>query len=745
MGGRLARSLRRMELIHTCYRIGEIDRSVAFYEALGFEERRRMPIREEAINVFMGLPGDGDRLELTYNYGVDSYELGTGYNHIALTVDDLDGTLAALAEQGIEPEKPPYRCARAARGSASCATRTATGSSSSSAPERGQGASTGISPPRRVGFRPWSAGSPSSTSARTPSGSSSSPTPTTGGSGRTRSTSPCASARSRRPAGRSSPSRWSARSRRSSCSPTSAARRGIERVRPLATSAIREASQPRGVPPARARALGARDRGPLARGGGALRLPRRRQLDDARRRRRARHRRRLDAAHPASATGARCDDALVAARRGRDDRALPRGRRRSSPSSSRRCARTCATSSRARRGWLGDTARRLDGVGGTVRNLAAAAMLAEELPSYGVQGFCLRRAALDELVDERSPSGRPRERRKMPGHQAGARRPDPRRRRRDPDRDGASAASTRSRSTEAGLREGAFFDELLAGEDAPLFPDVREAAVRNLAAQYHPERAAHGARRAGSRSRSGTRSRGRGVHPGDPEERELLWAAAMLHDVGTAVDYDDHHKHSRYLILNAGLPGLLTARDRADRPDRPLPPQGPARRCASSPRSARKGDEALLARCATALRLAEQLERPRDQTVRHADVVVDGDRVELRLRGDARRHRRRLGRAAPGRPLPARVRPRAHRRRLTTASPRPRAHGANCMTWWMPLGRFVYCMSTSGIGEKATFTIGRFQVDGSVLPWRCGLARRGLASIAAHRSFAHAPTLPLPQ
>ncbi len=72
-----------MELIHTCYRIGEIDRSVAFYEALGFEERRRMPIRDEAINVFMGLPGDGDRLELTYNHGVDSYELGTGYNHIA--------------------------------------------------------------------------------------------------------------------------------------------------------------------------------------------------------------------------------------------------------------------------------------------------------------------------------------------------------------------------------------------------------------------------------------------------------------------------------------------------------------------------------------------------------------------------------------------------------------------------------------------------------------------------------------
>jgi lactoylglutathione lyase len=96
-------------LIHTCYRIGDIDRSVAFYEALGFEERRRMPIRDEAINVFMGLPDDGDRLELTYNHGVDAYELGTGYNHIAITAADLDETLERLKGQGIEPEKPPYR------------------------------------------------------------------------------------------------------------------------------------------------------------------------------------------------------------------------------------------------------------------------------------------------------------------------------------------------------------------------------------------------------------------------------------------------------------------------------------------------------------------------------------------------------------------------------------------------------------------------------------------------------------
>ena len=97
-----------MALIHTCYRIGDIDRSVAFYKALGFDEVGRMPIRDEAINVFMGLPDDGARLELTYNHGVDSYELGTGYNHIAVTADDLDATLERLAGEGIEPEKPPY-------------------------------------------------------------------------------------------------------------------------------------------------------------------------------------------------------------------------------------------------------------------------------------------------------------------------------------------------------------------------------------------------------------------------------------------------------------------------------------------------------------------------------------------------------------------------------------------------------------------------------------------------------------
>lgn len=100
-----------MELIHTCYRITDPKQSLAFYEALGFEKRRELPIREEAVNYFLGIPGqEGPELELTYNFETPEagYELGSGYGHIALTVEDLDETLARLKERGIGPERPPY-------------------------------------------------------------------------------------------------------------------------------------------------------------------------------------------------------------------------------------------------------------------------------------------------------------------------------------------------------------------------------------------------------------------------------------------------------------------------------------------------------------------------------------------------------------------------------------------------------------------------------------------------------------
>jgi lactoylglutathione lyase len=96
-------------LIHTCYRVLDPDASVAFYEKLGFEVMHRMPIGDDATNFFMGMPGDGARLELTHNHDVtEPYEIGTGYGHIAITAGNLDDTLGQLAELGIEPEKPPY-------------------------------------------------------------------------------------------------------------------------------------------------------------------------------------------------------------------------------------------------------------------------------------------------------------------------------------------------------------------------------------------------------------------------------------------------------------------------------------------------------------------------------------------------------------------------------------------------------------------------------------------------------------
>jgi lactoylglutathione lyase len=89
-------------------RVRDIEASLRFYGALGFERRGRLQF-ESAYNVYLGLPGDGDTLELTVNVGRDEpYDLGDGYGHVALAVDDLDGLLERLAEQGIEPEKPPY-------------------------------------------------------------------------------------------------------------------------------------------------------------------------------------------------------------------------------------------------------------------------------------------------------------------------------------------------------------------------------------------------------------------------------------------------------------------------------------------------------------------------------------------------------------------------------------------------------------------------------------------------------------
>jgi exopolyphosphatase / guanosine-5'-triphosphate,3'-diphosphate pyrophosphatase len=173
-----------------------------------------------------------------------------------------------------------------------------------------------------------------------------------------------------------------------------------------------------------------------------------------------------------------------------------------------------------------------------------------------------------------------------------------------------------------------FFESMLPPPDH-LFEDVRRESVMNLAAQYRVDEAhtAHVASLAlGLFDQLGSE----GLHPADPRERELLWAACMLHDIGMSVDYDDHHKHTRYLVLNAGLPGfapeevaLIAQAARYHRKGMPdmgelAPLTGP-------------GDDARLDRLACLLRLAEDLERPRDQSVRRADVHMRNGAVRLDL------------------------------------------------------------------------------------------------------------------
>jgi exopolyphosphatase/guanosine-5'-triphosphate,3'-diphosphate pyrophosphatase len=277
--------------------------------------------------------------------------------------------------------------------------------------------------------------------------------------------------------------------------------------------------------------------------------------------------------------------------------------------------------------WL-EEGGRLSGIGGTIRNLASAAQLGAGLPSYGIQGFRITRDALGELIDTLADLP-PEERGNVPGIKVA---------RADLILAGALVIDTvmdvggfgMIEATDAGLREGVFFESLLG--DPPLVEDVRRATVCNLAAQYDAD-FAHVRHVAALALELWDALAAAGLHRGDPKERELLWATAMLHDIGTAVDYDDHHKHSRYLILSAGMPGysprevaLIGQAARYHRKGNPTLGEFGA--------LARPGDEALLNRIAAAVRIAEQLERSRDQAVSACDVEVKDGRVELHLRAD---------------------------------------------------------------------------------------------------------------
>jgi exopolyphosphatase/guanosine-5'-triphosphate,3'-diphosphate pyrophosphatase len=272
--------------------------------------------------------------------------------------------------------------------------------------------------------------------------------------------------------------------------------------------------------------------------------------------------------------------------------------------------------------WLSKTGRRRVGIGGTVRSLATVAQRAQGLPANGVQGAIVTREAIEEIV-QRLAALPTAERASVPGIKPA---------RADLILAGAvvvqgallAGGFQELEVTEAGLREGVFFERYLG---SGLFEDVRRASVENLAARYDVDRAhtRHVAELALGMFDQLARL---GLHAGEARERELLWAACTLHDIGMSVDYDDHHKHSRYLILNAGLPGfspteVAIVAQAARYHRKGLPEPGPLAALFG------EGDVARLNRCAVLLRLAEDLERSRDQLVR--DTVLSARNGEVRL------------------------------------------------------------------------------------------------------------------
>jgi len=279
--------------------------------------------------------------------------------------------------------------------------------------------------------------------------------------------------------------------------------------------------------------------------------------------------------------------------------------------------------------WLPRVGGRIVGIGGTMRNLAAAVQAEAGLPSVGVQGFEITHEALRSLIVRLAelPAA---ERSTIKGIKDGR-----------ADVILAGALVIRSvlefggfdsiHVTEAGLREGIFFSEYLNG-DPPLFDDVRRASVLNLAARYHvdPAHTEHVGTLALTLFDELARE---GLHPGDRWERELLLSACVLHDIGMSVDYDDHHKHSRYLILNGGLPGfsprevaLIAQAARYHR--KGMPDFGELEPLTE------EGDVVRLDRLAILLRLAEDLERSRDQSVRAAHIATSNGAVRLELESD---------------------------------------------------------------------------------------------------------------
>lgn len=102
-----------MRLLHTMLRVGDMDKSIAFYtEVLGMTLLRRKDYPDGQFTLaFVGYGNEAENsvIELTYNWGVDRYELGTGYGHIALEVEDVYKACEDIRARGGKITREPGR------------------------------------------------------------------------------------------------------------------------------------------------------------------------------------------------------------------------------------------------------------------------------------------------------------------------------------------------------------------------------------------------------------------------------------------------------------------------------------------------------------------------------------------------------------------------------------------------------------------------------------------------------------
>ena len=100
-----------MRLLHTMIRVGDLDRSIQFYtDLLGMKLLRRKDYPEGKFTLaFVGYGDESDTavIELTHNWDTDSYEIGTGFGHVAIGVDDIYTVCDAIRAQGCSISREP--------------------------------------------------------------------------------------------------------------------------------------------------------------------------------------------------------------------------------------------------------------------------------------------------------------------------------------------------------------------------------------------------------------------------------------------------------------------------------------------------------------------------------------------------------------------------------------------------------------------------------------------------------------